>query len=67
MQVLGAETRFDSAFTGAGAAIVTFFTFLPRFIFILIGAPFIETTRGRLTVIYCAAKSDSGGGGRRYA
>jgi chromate transporter len=31
-----------------GAAVATFFTFLPSFIFIFAGAPFIETTRGNL-------------------
>ncbi|MEK8051380.1 chromate efflux transporter [Ideonella sp. DXS22W] len=30
------------------AAVVTFFTFLPSFAFILLGGPFIETTHGRL-------------------
>jgi chromate transporter len=29
-----------------GAALVTYFTFLPSFLFILIGAPLVETTRG---------------------
>jgi chromate transporter len=47
MQVLGPEARFASAFTGA--AVVTFFTFLPSFIFIFMGAPFIETTHGKLS------------------
>jgi chromate transporter len=47
MQALGPETRFVSAFTGAG--VVTFFTFLPSFIFIFMGAPFIETTHGKLS------------------
>ena len=32
----------------AAAAVVTFFTFLPSFLFILLGAPFIESTRRRL-------------------
>jgi len=37
------------AFAGAIAAIVTtFFTFLPSFVFIFAGAPFIETTHGNL-------------------
>ena len=31
-----------------GAAIVTFFTFLPSFVFIFVGGPFIETTHGKL-------------------
>jgi chromate transporter len=30
----------------AGAAVATFFTFLPSFLFILAGGPFIESTRG---------------------
>jgi chromate transporter len=32
----------------AGALVATFFTFLPSFIFILVGAPFVETTHGNL-------------------
>jgi chromate transporter len=32
----------------AGALVATFFTFLPSFIFIFMGAPFIETTHGKL-------------------
>ena len=32
----------------AGAAVATFFTFLPSFVFIFCGAPFIETTHGNL-------------------
>jgi len=32
----------------AAAAVVTFFTFLPSFLFILLGAPFIESTHGDL-------------------
>ncbi|MGH9651838.1 MAG: chromate transporter, partial [Terriglobales bacterium] len=32
----------------AGALAATFFTFLPSFIFIFMGAPFIETTHGNL-------------------
>jgi chromate transporter len=37
------------ALAGAiAAAVVTFFTFLPSFFFILLGAPFIETTHGKL-------------------
>ncbi len=35
--------------SGAAAAmVVTFFTFLPSFIFILVGGPFIESSRGNL-------------------
>ncbi len=45
-QVFGPE---QLAFAGAVAATtVTFFTFLPSFLFILAGAPFIETTHGQL-------------------
>jgi len=32
----------------AAACVVTFFTFLPSFLFILLGAPFIESTHGQL-------------------
>jgi chromate transporter len=32
----------------AAACIVTFFTFLPSFIFIFVGAPFIESTQNNL-------------------
>jgi chromate transporter len=32
----------------AGAAVATFFTFLPSFLFILVGAPVVESTRGEL-------------------
>ena len=32
----------------AAAAVVTFFTFLPSFVFILAGAPFVESTHGKL-------------------
>ncbi|MBS0447176.1 MAG: chromate efflux transporter [Proteobacteria bacterium] len=32
----------------AGALVVTFFTFLPSFFFILLGGPFIESTHGNL-------------------
>ena len=32
----------------AAAAVVTFFTFLPSFCFILLGGPFIESTHGKL-------------------
>jgi chromate transporter len=34
----------------AGALVATFFTFLPSFVFIFVGAPFIETTHGNLQV-----------------
>jgi chromate transporter len=32
----------------AGAAVATFFTFLPSFMFILAGAPLVEATRGEI-------------------
>lgn len=32
----------------AGATVATFFTFLPSFLFILLGAPMVEATRGQL-------------------
>jgi chromate transporter len=40
----------DALFLGGAlaACIVTFFTFLPSFIFILAGGPIIESTKGRL-------------------
>ena len=40
----------DSLFLGGAAAacVVTFFTFLPSFFFILLGGPFIESTHGNL-------------------
>ena len=45
-EVFGAGAAVASAFVAAG--IVTFFTFLPSFVFILLGGPFIETTHGKL-------------------
>jgi len=44
-QVMG-----DALFAGGvlAATVVTFFTFLPSFVFILLGAPFIESTHGQL-------------------
>ena len=45
-QVLGADAVFTSAFIAS--AVATFFTFLPSFIFIFLGGPFIETTHGNL-------------------
>ena len=44
--VLGPDALFLSG--AAAAAVVTFFTFLPSFFFILLGAPFIESTHGKL-------------------
>lgn len=45
-EVLGPDMHFAGGL--AAASLVTFFTFLPSFLFILVGAPFIETTHGRL-------------------
>jgi chromate transporter len=44
--LFGPDALFASAFIAS--AIATFFTFLPSFIFILLGGPFIETTHGNL-------------------
>jgi chromate transporter len=44
--LFGADALFLSG--AAAAAVVTFFTFLPSFFFILLGAPFIESTHGKL-------------------
>jgi chromate transporter len=44
--VFGADTIVASAM--AGATVVTFFTFLPSFLFILLGGPFVESTHGNL-------------------
>ena len=45
-QVLGPDALFLGG--ALAAAVVTFFTFLPSFIFILAGGPLIETTHGNL-------------------
>jgi chromate transporter len=45
-QVLGPDALFAGA--ALAATVVTWFTFLPSFIFILAGGPFIESTHGRL-------------------
>ncbi len=45
-QVFGAESLVLAGI--AGAWVATFFTFLPSFVFIFMGAPFIETTHGNL-------------------
>jgi chromate transporter len=42
--VFGADATLAAGF--AGAAIATFFTFLPSFVFILVGAPLVESTHG---------------------
>ena len=44
--VLGPEALFLGA--ALAATVVTFFTFLPSFVFILAGGPFIESTHGNL-------------------
>jgi chromate transporter len=46
-QVLGADSLFLSG--TLAACVVTFFTFLPSFLFIFIGAPLIESTHNNLT------------------
>ena len=45
--VFGADALFASG--AAAAVVVTFFTFLPSFLFILLGGPFIESTHGKLS------------------
>jgi len=45
-QVLGPEALFLGGALAAG--IVTFFTFLPSFVFILAGGPLVEATHGKL-------------------
>ena len=45
-QVLGPEMLFMGAALAAG--VVTWFTFLPSFIFILAGGPLVESTHGKL-------------------
>ncbi len=45
-QVLGPEALFLGG--ALAAAVVTFFTFLPSFVFILAGGPLVEATHGRL-------------------
>lgn len=44
--IFGPEALFLSG--AVAAVVVTFFTFLPSFLFILLGAPFIESTHGQL-------------------
>jgi chromate transporter len=44
--VLGGDALFASAFIAS--SIATFFTFLPCFVFVFLGGPFIETTHGNL-------------------
>lgn len=45
-QVFGPNAIFASALVAA--VVVTFFTFLPSFVFVFMGGPFIETTHGNL-------------------
>jgi chromate transporter len=45
-QVMGPELRFAGA--ALAAAVVTWFTFLPSFLFILAGGPLVESTLGKL-------------------
>ena len=44
--IFGADSLFLSG--AVAAVVVTFFTFLPSFFFILLGGPFIESTHGNL-------------------
>jgi chromate transporter len=44
--ILGADALLLSG--AVAAAVVTYFTFLPSFLFILLGGPFIESTHGNL-------------------
>ena len=44
--IFGSESRLLAGAVAAG--VVTFFTFLPSFIFIFLGGPFIESTHGNL-------------------
>ncbi len=45
-QVFGPEALFAAG--AAAATVVTFFTFLPSFLFILAGGPLVESTHGKL-------------------
>jgi chromate transporter len=45
-QVLGPDALFLGA--ALAASVVTFFTFLPSFVFILAGGPIVESTHGQL-------------------
>ncbi|HRO88739.1 MAG TPA: chromate efflux transporter [Chiayiivirga sp.] len=45
-EVFGPDTLLLAGF--AGASVATFFTFLPSFVFILAGAPLVESTHGNL-------------------
>jgi chromate transporter len=45
-EALGPDSLFLAG--AIGASVVTYFTFLPSFIFILVGGPLVETTHGEL-------------------
>jgi chromate transporter len=45
-EIFGPEAQLLAGF--AGASVATFFTFLPSFVFILAGAPLVESTHGDL-------------------
>jgi chromate transporter len=45
-EIFGPDALFWAGF--AGASVATFFTFLPSFVFILAGAPLVESTHGDL-------------------
>lgn len=45
-QVFGSDSLFLAG--AVAACVATFFTFLPSFLFIFIGAPFVESTQGNL-------------------
>ena len=60
--IFGADSLFLAG--AVAAAVVTFFTFLPSFFFILLGGPFIESTHGKLR-LHRAADRHHGRGGRR--
>lgn len=45
-QIFGSDSLWLAG--AAAAMVVTFFTFLPSFVFILLGGPFIESTHGNL-------------------
>ncbi|HET7158286.1 MAG TPA: chromate transporter, partial [Burkholderiales bacterium] len=45
-EIFGPDSLFAAG--AMAATVVTYFTFLPSFLFILLGAPFIESTRGEL-------------------
>jgi chromate transporter len=45
-QLFGVDALFGAGL--AGATVATFFTFLPSFLFILVGGPLVEATHGEL-------------------